>query len=356
VASHSGAPRALTESIVNQSSQVDLVGVGLNATDTLIRLPHYPALGSKVEFRSADVLLGGQVATAVAACQQWGLRTRYVGKVGDDAAATVHRAEFETLGIEAHLHTAQGCASQRAIILVDDAGERTVLWKRNNSLTLQPEELRREWIIDSRALHLDGHDTAAAVVAAGWARAAGIPVIADLDDLYSGVEGLLKNIDYLITSRDIPARLVGEQDLRSSLPTLRSRYRCRLTAATLGQEGVLAWDGIQFNYAPAFRVQPLDTTGAGDIFHSGFIYGLLQGWPLPRQLNFGCAAAALNCTASGARGGHSVGREHREANSHRSSSRLCVRCLKVDLSRLPVSTNAKAAKGFETSSPPAWKR
>ncbi len=288
---------------MNQSTKVDLVGVGLNATDTLIRLPHYPALGSKVEFHSADILPGGQVATAVAACQQWGLRARYVGKIGDDIAASIHRAEFERLGVETHLVTASGCASQQAVILVDDAGERTVLWKRDNGLTLKPDELQREWITNAHALHVDGHDTAAAVVAAGWARDAGIPVIADLDDLYPGVEALLEKIDYLITSRDIPGRLTGDQDLRQSLATVRNRYRCRLTAATLGAEGVLAWDGSRFHYAPAFRVQTVDTTGAGDIFHAGFIYGLLQGWPLPRQLDFACAAAALNCTAAGARGG-----------------------------------------------------
>ena len=288
---------------MNPPRKVDLVGVGLNATDMLIRLPHYPALGSKVEFRSADVLPGGQVATAVAACQRWGLRTRYVGKIGDDSAASIHRAEFDRLGVETRLVTASGCASQQAVILVDDAGERTVLWKRDNGLTLQPEELQREWIVNARALHVDGHDTAAAAVAAGWARDAGIPVIADLDDLYPGVEKLFEKIDFLITSRDIPGRLTGDQSLRNSLPAVRERYGCRLTAATLGHEGVLAWDGSQFHYAPAFQVKTLDTTGAGDIFHAGFIYGLLQGWSLPRQLDFACAAAALNCTAAGARGG-----------------------------------------------------
>jgi len=288
---------------VNPLPKVDLVGVGLNATDMLIRLPNYPVLGSKVEFRSADILPGGQVATAVSACQQWGLRTRYVGKIGDDSAAAIHRAEFDRLGVETHLVTASGCGSQQAVILVDDAGERTVLWKRDNGLTLQPDELQREWIINARALHVDGHDTAAAAVAAGWARDAGLPVIADVDDLYPGVETLLGKIDYLITSRDIPGRLTGEPDLRQSLPAVRTLYGCRFTAATLGHEGVLAWDGSQFHYAPAFLVKTLDTTGAGDIFHAGFIYGLLQNWPLPRQLDFACAAAALNCTAAGARGG-----------------------------------------------------
>src|SRR5258707_385417 len=163
------------------SYRIDVVGVGLNATDTLIPVHHYPAAGSKVEFRCANVLPGGQVATAMVACQSWGLHTRYVGKVGDDLAATLHRSEFARLGVETHLLTAPGCPSQQAFILVDDAG-------------------------------------------------------------------------------------------------------------------------AQFHYAPAFRVDTFDTTGPGDIFPAGFIYGLLQGWPLQRQLEFACAAAALNCTGIGARG------------------------------------------------------
>jgi sulfofructose kinase len=283
--------------------KVDVVGVGLNATDTFIPVAHYPARGSKVEFRSAQVLPGGQVATAMIACQHWGLRTRYVGKVGDDHAAELHRAEFERAGVEAHLFTAPGCPSQQAFILVDDSGERTVLWKRDDRLTLRPEELQQDWIVNARALHVDGHDTAAATVAAGWARAANIPVIADVDDLYPGVETLLKTVDYLITSRDIPGRLMQEPDLKKSLPALQKRFGSRLTAATLGEQGVLAWDATQFHYAPAFCIQTIDTTGAGDIFHAAFIYALLQGWPLPRQLDFACAAAALNCTALGARAG-----------------------------------------------------
>ena len=288
---------------MTHSPILDVVGVGLNATDTFIPVAHYPARGSKVEFRSAQVLPGGQVATAMIACQQWGLRTRYVGKVGDDHASELHRAEFARTGVEAHLFTAPGCPSQQAFILVDDSGERTVLWKRDDRLTLRPEELQQNWIVNAHALHVDGHDTAAAATAASWARAADIPVIADVDELYPGVETLLKTVDYLITSRDIPGRLMQEPDLKKSLPALQKRFGSRLTAATLGEEGVLAWDGSQFHYAPAFHIQPLDTTGAGDIFHAAFIYALLQGWPLPRQLDFACAAAALNCTALGARAG-----------------------------------------------------
>src|SRR3984893_4896047 len=288
---------------MTKSPSIDLVGVGLNAIDTLIPLPHYPELGSKVEFRSATILPGGQVASAVIACQQWGLRTSYVGKVGEDRFADIHREEFAKAGVEAHLLAAQGCASQQAFILVDDTGARTVLWKRDNNLTLRPEELKQEWIVEARALHVDGHDTAAAIQAATWAKASGVPVIADLDEVYPGVQALLGSIDYLIASRDIPGRLTGEANLRVALRALQTRYGCRLTAATLGHEGVIAWDGLQFHYAAAFHVESVDTTGAGDIFHAGFIYGLLQGWSLARQLDFACAAAALNCKTIGARGG-----------------------------------------------------
>ncbi|HMD44235.1 MAG TPA: carbohydrate kinase family protein [Candidatus Acidoferrum sp.] len=289
--------------------QVDVVGVGLNATDTLIPVPHFPMSGEKVEIRSANAMLGGQTASAMAACQQWGLRTRYVGKIGDDIHGEMHRAEFDRIGVEAHLFTAPGCPSQQAFILVDPSGERTVLWKRDSRLTLLRDELQRAWIINARMLLLDGHDTETATQAAQWAHGAGVPVVADLDDLYEGYEKLLPNIDYLITSRDIPSRLTTESDLRESLPKVALRYHCKLAAATLGNEGVLAWDGDRLVYAPAYRVEVADTTGAGDTFHAGFIYGFLQRWELQRQLEFACAAAALNCTAVGARGGiESVGK------------------------------------------------
>jgi len=287
----------------DQGTIVDLVGVGLNATDTLIYLPQYPPPGSKIESHSIHVLPGGQVASAVIACQRWGLRTRYIGKLGDDHAAALHRDEFARAGVETQIATADACASHQSFILVEPSGERTVLRRNDKKLVLQPGELKREWIVNARALLVDGCDTAAATAAAAWAREAGIPVVADLDEAYPGVPELLSNVDYLIVSRDFPEKISGERKLEKSLPLLQRRFGCRLTAATIGTEGVLAWDGKNVHHACAYQVPTVDTTGAGDIFHAGFIYALLQGWPLQRQLEFACAAAALNCTAIGARGG-----------------------------------------------------
>jgi sulfofructose kinase len=246
---------------------------------------------------------GGQTATTVVACQSWGMSTRYVGKLGDDDAARLHREAFVRAGVEARLIEVSEAASPQSLIIVDGGGERTVLCRKDERLILQPEDLERAWIENARALHVDGYDTAAATLAAGWARAAGIPVIADLDEMYPGVERLIESVDYLIVSRDFPSRLMKEKDLEKALRGMQLRYGCVLTAATLGEDGVLAWNGARLLHRSAYHVPVVDTTGAGDVFHAGFIYGLLQGWPLERQLDFACAAAALNCTASGARGG-----------------------------------------------------
>lgn len=287
---------------MSSSPQVDLVGVGLNATDTLITVSTFPAPGAKIAYHSQTVLPGGQTASTVVACQQWGMSTRYVGKLGDDHAAQVHHDAFARAGVETKIVAVDGAASAQSLILVDAAGERTVLGRRGERLLLEASELDREWIVSARALHVDGFDTAAATQAAAWAREAGIPVIADLDETYPGVEALIENVDYLIVSRDFPGRLVGEDNLELALRRIHRRFGCRLAAATLGDQGVLAWDGERLLHRAAFRVPVADTTGAGDIFHAGFIYGLHRDWPLEKQLDFACAAAALNCEGVGARG------------------------------------------------------
>ena len=281
-----------------------VVGIGINATDTVIRLPRFPTVDSKVEVTSAETKAGGQVASAMVACQRWGLRARYAGKIGDDPAGQFQQQEMRREGVEAHWITAPGQTSQSAFILVDEpSGERTVLWKREPGIALRPEDIRREWLDGASALLVDGHDTKAAALAARWARERNVPVIADLDNLYAGVEGLLQFADYPVTSRDFPGRLTSETSLLESLPKMHAEFKCRMTGATLGRLGVIVWDGAQFVLCPGFHVNAVDTTGAGDVFHGAFLYGLVHGWEVKEILEFSCAAAALNCEALGARGG-----------------------------------------------------
>lgn len=279
-----------------------VVGVGINATDTIIRLPRFPALDSKVEILSAEVKPGGQVASAMVACSRWGLHARYVGKIGGDESGKLQVKEMKREGVDAHWIVAKNSASQSAYILVDEpSGERTVLWKRDPSIALRPAELNRRWLAGARVLLVDGHDTAAATQAARWARQSRIEVVADLDNLYPEVQALLHFVDFPITSKDFPERLTGEENLKS-LSKIHREFKCRLIVATLGRLGALAWNGAQFTVCPGFRVGTVDTTGAGDIFHGAFVYCLAQDFELKETLEFCCAAAAINCTAPGARG------------------------------------------------------
>ncbi len=97
--------------------------------------------------------------------------------------------------------------------------------------------------------------------------------------------------------------LAGSNDPLAALPSIRANYGARLVCTTMGERGALGWDGQRFCYAAAYRVPVIDTTGAGDLFHAGFGYGMLRGWDMRRLLEFACAAAGLNCMAHGARGG-----------------------------------------------------
>jgi sulfofructose kinase len=305
-AAENSAPRKMQTLSANRASadSCDVLAIGLNATDTLIRVPRFPAFDSKTKIVSSALLSGGQAATAAVACQRWGLHSRYVGKVGDDAAGRLQREELAREGVEARLIEVPNCASQLAFIIVDEfTGERTILWQRDDRLDLRPEELPREWIRGARLVHVDGHPCAPAAAAARWAREAGAVVTTDLDNVYLDVEVLLESTDFIISSRDFPERLLGIPDLLDSLPEITRRFGCRVAGATLGRNGVLSWNGTQFHYCPAFRVDTVDTTGAGDVFHAGFAYALLRGDTLPEILEFSCAAAGLNCTAPGARGG-----------------------------------------------------
>ena len=309
-----------------RSALADIVAIGLNATDTLIRVPRFPAFDSKTKILSSALLPGGQAATAAVACRRWGLRSRYVGKIGDDAAGRLQREEFAREEVEAHLIEVPNCASQLAFIIVDQStGERTILWQRDDRLDLRAEELPREWIRGARLVHVDGHPCAPAAAAARWAREAGAVVTADLDNLYPGVEALLEHIDFMIGSRDFPERLLGIPDLLNRCRRSRAASAAAWPGATLGRDGVLAWDGIRFHYCPAFRVDAVDTTGAGDVFHAGFAYSLLRGDTLPVILEFSCAAAGSELHGAGRARRNSSGERDREIAARGTSSRTPVR-------------------------------
>jgi sulfofructose kinase len=283
----------------------DVVGVGLNATDTLIVIPHFPAYGGKVPFHDEILSPGGQVASAVVTCAKLGLRAKYIGTIGDDERGRVQMASLQASGVNLdHVQLRKGCPNQSAYILIDQStGERTVFWSRPDCLAITPKEITEDQITCARLLHIDGHDTAAVGHAARIARANGIPVTVDVDTIYEGFEKVLPYVDYLIASSEFPGRWTKIEDPFSALLSIQKEHGMKVAAMTLGAHGSLALVNGEFIYSPAYVVNCLDTTGAGDVFHGAFCYAVLQEMAIGDALDFSNAMAALNCTAIGARGG-----------------------------------------------------
>jgi sulfofructose kinase len=282
----------------------DVVGVGLNATDTVLTVRNFPAYGGKTPFTEEFYSPGGQVATAMVACAALGLRAKYIGTVGDDERGRIQMESLRGSGIDlTHVQQRKGCPNQSAYIVVDEStGERTIFWNRPDCLTISPDEITAEQITSARLLHIDGHDTAAVEHAARIARGAGIPVTVDVDTIYRGFERVLPLVDYLIASAEFPGRWTKIEDPLLALRQIQQTHGMNVAAMTFGVQGSLALVDGAFHYSPGYAVNCVDTTGAGDVFHGAFCYAVLQHMPIGAALEFSNAMAALNCTARGARG------------------------------------------------------
>jgi sulfofructose kinase len=285
--------------------EFDVVGVGLNATDTMIVVPHFPAYGGKAPFTREFLSVGGQVASAMVTCARLGLRAKYIGTVGDDERGRVQLESLRDSGVNIdHVQQRVDCPNQSAYIIIDQStGERTVFWSRPDCLRISPGQIDECQITCARLVHIDGHDTPAVEHAARIARSHGIPVTVDVDTIYSGFDRVLPLVDYLIASSEFPAHWTGIEDPFDALATIQAKFGMRVAAMTLGAQGSLALVEGEYLYSPAFVVNCVDTTGAGDVFHGAFCYSVLQKMPVAEALEFSNAMAALNCMALGARGG-----------------------------------------------------
>ncbi len=194
-------------------------------------------------------------------------------------------------------------SNQFAIIIVDSvSGERTILWDRDERLMYRDGELRKEEICSGKLLHLDGHDLRAAIQCAKWAKEEGIPTVIDIDKVEPLTSELIREIDFVITSSRFPALFTGISDREKALLELQ-KHTSGFLCATLGDEGAMALINGEILHVKGFKVKAVDTTGAGDVFHAGFIYGLLQNWEVIEILRFANAVAALKCRDLGGRRG-----------------------------------------------------
>jgi len=285
----------------------DAVGFGLNAVDHLIVVPKYPAFDTKTRLIAHMLSAGGQTATAMVALTRLGLSTAYVGRFGSDPEGHFGLATLKDEGVNVdHVEVVEGSATQIAFITIEEhTGERTIVWDRDDKLAYKPEEAPRGVGSQGRILHLDAHDPPACVRVAQDAKEAGAIISADIDNVYEGLPELLPYIDILLGSKEFPFRVTGIRDRRTALIEMQNRFGSAITGMTIGDQGAVIYCGGQFLESPAFAAPGgcRDTTGAGDAFRGGFLFGLLRGDDIETSMKLGNAVAAMKCSKLGARPG-----------------------------------------------------
>jgi len=292
-----------------------VVGLGYCSYDILAIVPHMPVFDD-VRMTHATAMVhdgGGPVGTALAAVARLGIPAGYIGVLDKDREGRWLRDLFIAQRVDvSRLRMCDGAGTNVCLLLVEEETARRAIVCRPlvspAALTLDEDD--RRYVQAGRALHLDGQFLPAAIQAARWAREAGVPVCLDGNHPRPGLEELLPLVDWLVVAETFPREATGLADDSLAAEALL-RLGPRLLVVTRGEAGCEAWTRPTAPgsapqgplIVPAFPVKAVDTTGAGDAFHGGFVYAMLQGWELPRVLAFANAVAGLNCQTLGGRRG-----------------------------------------------------
>lgn len=285
--------------------QFDVVGFGTNAVDFLIIVPEYPEFDSKIELTDYLQLAGGEVATTLVGLQRLGLNTAYIGRFGDDQAGDFGLRSLRDEGVDVgFVEQIPNAKTQTAFIIIDErTGERTVIWKRDKKLSYPPADAPLKAAALGKVLHVTPHDTEACVELARKAKREHTIVSIDVDNVFEGIEKLLPSVDILLASEAFPEKLFGIKNHRTALLELKSRFGCAIAGITLGETGSLILCEGELISSGGFAVPGgcKDTTGAGDSFRAGFLYGLLKNETVETAAKMANAVAALKCREIGAR-------------------------------------------------------
>jgi len=284
--------------------RIDTFGLGQCSLDYIGKVAAFPPADTKCEFTGLTIQGGGPVATALVALSRWGAKTALAGVVGSDPFGGSIVESLRGEGVDtAGVVVRDGGASQFAFITAEPGiGRRTIFWSRPTGAALAPGEIDFDRLRSAGALLTDGLFTEASLAAAEEAKRAGVPVIVDAGSLRDGMLELAALSDFFIASESFARALVEEDDPRKACRRIAGMGPS-LAGVTLGGRGYVACEGKTWIERPAHPAAAVDTTGCGDVFHAGFVHGLLAGWTTGHSLDFGAWAASRVSLELGGRAG-----------------------------------------------------
>lgn len=279
-------------------------GLGQCSLDYIGKIQSYPQPDSKCEFTDLVVQGGGPVATALVALSRWGVSCTFCGVVGDDEFGTEIKSSLEEEGVDTGgLLVRHGFESQFAFILAEAGnGRRTVFWRRPTGPPPGAEEVNYKLLQQAQVFHTDGLFAEASIAACKSAREAGVTVVVDAGSMREGMIEIARYSDYFLASSTFADTFAGKNQPLKACNKL-AELGPGVVAVTRGEKGYIALHENKVIENPAYPVKAVDTTGCGDVFHAGFIFGLLKNWPVEKCLNFAAWAAAIVGTKMGGRSG-----------------------------------------------------
>lgn len=287
----------------------DILGLGCAAVDDLLYVDGYPAADGKVQVRSDERQCGGLTATALVAASRMGARCAYAGSLGnDDLSRFVERRLGEERVSLDYLRRDPESRPVHSVIVVDETGHtRTIFYDRRRAGLAAADWPPEELIVASKVLFVDPYGIEGMLRSARVARAAGIPVVADLEDACAKqrLADLAALVDHLVVSLDFARAWTGFERAGDAAEALWNDRR-EAVVVTCGAEG--CWylgsdDPCNPRRQPAYRVTVADTTGCGDVFHGAYAAGLAEGLTLPDRVRLASAAAALKARERGGQAG-----------------------------------------------------
>lgn len=302
--------------------EFDVIGIGSTVYDTLMVIDKYPKEDTKLRGLETRIQGGGPCATALVAASRLGLSAAYMGTIGDDTFGRYMLDDLNRWGVDtSNVRVEHGAVSFHSTVLLNQkTASRTCIWNPGTVKPPRPELLNTQALTHTRALHLDGHMTDAAVFAAKLCRTQGIPVFYDAGGVYPGIENLLPHVTHLIPSEEFALKLTGAPDAQSAVRTLMEQYRPQVVIVTQGSRGGLILDGQGMRRYDCYPVQVVDSNGCGDTFHGAFLAGVLKGMDVDAACRYASAAAAIKCTRLGARLGMANDAECREFLAQRGAA------------------------------------
>jgi sugar/nucleoside kinase (ribokinase family) len=286
----------------------DVLGMGAVAVDDLVYLDGYPGPDSKAPIMEERRSGGGLAGTALVAAARLGARAAYMGTLGDDELSRFTLAELAREGVDCALVRRDPAARPvHSVILVDRlTGRRTVLFNLAGVMPPLIEDIGAELMRRCRVLFVDSTMPPVARHAVKLARAAGVPVIADLEHPdRAGVPELAREVDHLIVGTNFAARLTKRKAPADMVAALWHEGRAAVVV-TAGERG--CWFAARetngsIRHMSACRVTAVDTTGCGDVFHGAYAARLAAGDPVQRAVAAATIAAGLKATQPGGRAG-----------------------------------------------------